>query len=98
VENNPVKAGLTLDPAQWKWSSAQAHISGRPDGLTDISAIGRHVANWRAMLADGLEAADRVDQSLSSGLPLADAQWIADRQLQFKQLLVRPKIGRPPKK
>ncbi len=72
IENNPVKAGLVASAEQWAWSSARAHISGAPDGLTDLE----HpfpVTNWRAYLADGVEASERDDEleaSMRSGRPL----------------------------
>lgn len=72
IENNPVKAGLVGTAEQWPWSSARAHISGAPDGLTDLE----HefpVTNWRAYLADGVEASERDDEveaAMRSGRPL----------------------------
>ena len=60
VEMNPVRAGLCTAAEGWPWSSARAHVSGVPDGLTDIAALGDHIRNWRAFLYDGAEAADRV--------------------------------------
>jgi putative transposase len=77
VENNPVVAGLVDNVEDWRWSSARAHVSGVADGLTDLGALKPHVRNWRAMLADGLDAADRVEASLRSGLPLAEPVWLA---------------------
>lgn len=76
IENNPVKAGLAEQAQQWQWSSARAHISGQPDGLTDVEALGQHIANWPAMLAKGLEAADEVDLALKTGRPLGQAEWL----------------------
>jgi putative transposase len=70
VENNPVAAGLVADAAQWRWSSARAHISGQGDGLTDVKAIGQHVRDWATMLRAGLEFADGedwIDAALRSG-------------------------------
>lgn len=67
IENNPVKAGLVKNAEDWRWSSARAHIWGKADGLTDIDALGRHVTNWRAMLAQGLESSDMIDRALQSG-------------------------------
>jgi len=45
IENNPVAAGLARRAEDWRWSSARAHVLGRNDGLTDIDALGHHVAN-----------------------------------------------------
>lgn len=73
VENNPVRAGLCRRAEDWRWSSARAHVLGVEDGLTEAAALGRQVRDWRAFLADGLEAADRdeeVEAALRSGRPL----------------------------
>ena len=70
VENNPVKAGLVDDAAQWPWSSARAYVAGHDDGLTDVAALGQHIADWTAMLRAGLEAADGdawIDDALRTG-------------------------------
>lgn len=78
VENNPVKAGLVERAEAWPWSSARAHVERRPDGFTDIVAIGEHVPNWRAMLAHGLEAGDsdeQVERALRCGRPIGEAAW-----------------------
>jgi putative transposase len=87
VENNPVAAGLVGRAEAWPWSSARAHVERRSDGLTDIDALGDHVADWRAMLARGLEAGDereRIAAALRSGRPLGSAAWrqaLVDRGL-----------------
>ncbi len=70
VENNPVAAGFVGRAEEWRWSSARAHVTGHPDGLTDTAALSGHIANWSAMLAHGLEAADenaRIERALRSG-------------------------------
>ena len=79
IENNPVAAGLVGHAEAWPWSSARAHVEWRPDGLTDLAGLGIHVANWRAMLARGLEAADereRIAASIRSGRPLGSPAWL----------------------
>ncbi len=78
VENNPVVAGMVGRAEAWPWSSARAHCEGRDDGLTDVAALGRHVANWRAMLSRGLETADeaeRIERALRTGRPLGSPAW-----------------------
>ncbi len=92
VENNPVKAGLITKAENWNWSSARAHIFGEDDGLTNVATIGRHVANWRAYLVDGVEAAERddaVEAAMRSGRPLGAKAWTA----QFAE--PRKPRGRP---
>lgn len=80
VENNPVKAAMVAAPGDWPWSSARAHLGRGRDPLTDVAAIGQHVGNWSAYLADGVEAADRdegVERALRTGRPLGTAAWAA---------------------
>jgi putative transposase len=93
VENNPVKAGLVHRAEDWPWSSARAHVSGDDDGLTNLAAIGRHIPNWRAMLADGLEAAERVDAAIRSGLPLGSDAWREELARQLGRSLIPAKRG-----
>lgn len=78
IENNPVAAGLVERAQAWPWSSARAHVERRPDGLTDIAALGAHIANWGAMLSRGLEAAGEdaaIERALRSGRPVGSAGW-----------------------
>jgi len=35
IENNPVRAGLVADPADYPWSSYRARVLGKDDGLVD---------------------------------------------------------------
>src|SRR5260370_39249387 len=39
VALNPVRARLVAEPADWRWSSVHAHLSGRPDGITALSPV-----------------------------------------------------------
>lgn len=75
IENNPVAARLVARAEDWRWSSARAHISNAPDGITDLAALGQHVTNWRAMLERGLEASDEVESAIRTGLPLGEEGW-----------------------
>jgi putative transposase len=73
VENNPVKAGLAASAGEWRWSSAKAHLGLAADPLTDIAAIGQHIGNWGAYLAEGLESADKdeaIEAAFRSGRPV----------------------------
>ncbi len=97
VELNPVRAGLVKRPEDWKWSSATAHLTGRPDGLTDLAAGRERIDDWRAFLDAGLEAdaysalrdAERSGRSLGSDTFRAQIAEASGRDLS-----VRPR-GRP---
>jgi putative transposase len=98
VENNPVTAGLVAQAERWLWSSARAHVAGRPDGLTDVVGLGRHVPDWRAMLERGLEAADeaeRIERAIRSGRPLGASAWLEELAGRFGLAPHPPSRGRP---
>lgn len=110
VENNPVAAGMAARAEQWRWSSARSHVAGRRvkgDPLTDVAALGAHVANWRAMLRHGLEAgeageeaeriAEAIEARLRTGRPLAAEAWIARREAELERALAPRKRGRKPR-
>lgn len=99
VENNPVAAGLVGRAESWPWSSARAHVAGLGDGLTDVAALGRHLPDWRAMLARGLEAGDeaeRIERALRSGRPLGEPAWLKALAERY-DLRAAPRRGRPPR-
>ena len=51
IERNPVRAGIVTDAWEHPWSSANAYVRGRADGLTDL--------NGHLGAPDGWTAADR---------------------------------------
>ena len=77
IECNPVKAGIVATAEEWRWSSARAHIDGEDDGLTDWRELRQHVADWRTMLAEGLDASDAVESALRSGRGLGNMPGLA---------------------
>src|SRR3989304_2607056 len=50
VELNPVRAGLVVNPADWPWSSARAHLSGRDDCLVKVAPLLAMIGDWNAFL------------------------------------------------
>ena len=107
VENNPVAAGMVAEAEKWPWSSARSHIVGKrakDDPLTDVVALGQHVACWRAMLHVGLEAgysaetADAIEAQMRTGRPLASAEWIADAERTMNRKLGPERRGPKPRR
>lgn len=101
IENNPVRAGLVAEAGDWPWSSARAHLGlAGEDGLTDVAALGDHIANWRAMLARGLEAADEtseVERACRSGLPLGEEGWRTSLAMSLGRRLAPGRRGPRPR-
>lgn len=106
VERNPVAAGIVPRAEDWRWSSARSHIAGkrtRHDPLTDVAALGDHVANWRALLRHGLAAGDAdeegvavaeaIEARLRTGRPLGDSTWIARAEAALARPLTPAKRG-----
>ena len=58
VEMNPVRARLVASPAQWRSSSAQAHLSGRNDGLVKVAPLLALVSDWKQLLHSALGEED----------------------------------------
>jgi putative transposase len=97
VENNPVAAGLVKRAEDWVWSSTRAHISGKPDGLTDLSYDFGGIANWRAMLTKGLEAADEdpaIEAAMRSGRPRGGDAWLKQLESKTGRTVIAKKRGR----
>jgi putative transposase len=105
VELNPVRAGLAARAEDWPWSSARAHVGGRADGLTDMSALAGLHRNWSAMLRDGLEAGDRsegesaaIESHIRTGRPRGGDAFVAALEAATGRALGRRKPGPKPRR
>ena len=109
VENNPVAAGMAARAQDWRWSSAASHVAGKRvagDRLTDLSALGLRVANWRAMLRHGWQAgdldaagealADAIEARLRTGRLLGADEWIAAQEAAMGRTLAPRQRGPRP--
>jgi putative transposase len=87
VEMNPVRAGLVPAPRAWKWSSAEAHLSGEdPWRIAEMgfwSEPGR-AARWRALLAEQDDGSERqaLRRATFSDQPFGDKEFVAAMQAQ----------------
>jgi putative transposase len=102
VELNPVRAGLTQFPWEWKWSSAIAHITGIDElGLLDWKPWDRFYdgEQWKAFLMSNvMETAlpDRVRRATRTGRPLGTEDFshrlevISGRKLAIPRRLRKP--------
>lgn len=104
VELNPVRTKLVKRAEDWRWSSARAHISGKGDGLTDLTALAGVHRNWRAMLRHGLEAGDvpaedaaAIEVHQRTGRPWGDAAFVASLEQATGRTLAKQKPGPKPR-
>jgi len=103
VELNPVRAGLAGRAEDWRWSSARAHVTGRPDGLTDLSALAGVHRDWRAMLARGLKAGDggdaesaAIEAHIRTGRPRGGEAFVAALEARTGRALRKRRPGPRP--
>ena len=99
VELNPVRAGLVADAAEWPWSSATAHLSGRDDRLVRVAPILAMINDWRGFLDSAIreEETQALRDHGRTGHPLGSATFV-ERLEQAAGRLLRPrKPGRPAK-
>jgi len=50
VELNPVRAGLVVNPGDYQWSSAMAHLRGVNDSLVSVDPLLDLVGSWQGFL------------------------------------------------
>ena len=100
VELNPVRAKLVPMADDWRWSSARAHVTGKPDGFTDLSALAGIHANWKSMLRHGLEAGDMSEDELAAieshmrtGRPRGGEAFVGALETRLGRTLKRRKPG-----
>lgn len=98
VELNPLRARLVGAAADWPWSSAQAHLAGRDDGLVDVKPLLELVGDWRDFLDAGLseDERDAIRSAERTGRPLGSAPFIARLEKRLHRPLARGKPGPKP--
>jgi len=77
VERNPVAARMCRHPADWKWSSAFAHLRGKDDDLVRVRPMLDRVDDWDACLSD-INACEHetIERHTRTGRPLGAADFI----------------------
>ena len=99
VELNPVRANLVTDAAEWAWSSAKAHLSGRDDRLATVAPMLAMVADWRGFLDSAIgeeELRDLRDHG-RTGRPLGSPTFVERLENLAGRALSPQKPGRKSK-
>jgi len=98
VELNPVRAKLAAAPADYRWSSARAHLKGKDDGLVRVSPLLDIAGSWRRLLAS-VVSEEELKQFRSherTGRVLGDDKLLRRLETKLAPILRRQKPG--PKK
>ena len=103
VEQNPVRAGMVERALEWPWSSAVAHVYGRPGSVTlDLTGWRRDYtgAKWAEVLDLGIRDAafvERLRQSNDTGRPMGSAEFMYRMEVSLGRPVLPRKPGRKPK-
>ena len=103
VELNPIRAGLTVMPWDWPWSSAKAHSQKHAnDAVLDRSGRldGWDYAGWREGLRSGISQTecDSIRRATHTGEPLGSREFLRQLERQAGRRLQVLARGRPPKR
>jgi len=99
VETNPVRAKLVSSPAEWRWSSARAHLDGHDDELVRASALLEIVtSDWAQFLDQALAAGEvaAMRKHERTGRPLGDPAFVERVENELCRVLRRSKPGPKP--
>jgi len=96
VENNPVRAGIVKTAEEYPWSSAPAHVLGKPDSLLSPNGLGIQKKAWRAYLREQEEEAEIEDIRARSmtGRPLGGDEFVAQLEDSLEREIRLKRAGR----
>lgn len=99
VELNPVRANLVADAADWRWSSATAHLLGRDDRLVKVAPMLAMVPNWRPLLDSAMveEELKQLRSHSGTGQPFGNSESIEGLEHTVGRILRPRKPERKPK-
>ncbi len=98
VERNPVAASLCVNPQDWEWSSARAHLKGEDDELVSVEPMIKRVGNWTEYLSgsDNSNNTDLIKQHTRTGRPLGSTEFIRKLEVFTGEELAPKRTGRKP--
>ena len=104
VENNPVRAELAKTAESYPWSSANAHVFGKPNILLSPNKLGIQQKDWKAYLREIEEEEElkEIRARILSGRPLGGDYFITSLEKTLGREIRprspgRKKIGTPVK-
>jgi len=95
IELNPVRAQLTAHPADFRWSSARAHLSGQDDALVKAAPLLGLVPDWRVLLESGMDEGKTklLRRHERTGRPLGSETFLKQVEASVGRILRRGKPG-----
>ncbi len=98
VERNPVAARLCVNPQDWEWSSARAHLKGEDDEPVSVEPMFKRVGNWTEYLSgsDNSSNTDLIKQHTRTGRPVGSTEFIHELEVFTREELAPKRPGRKP--
>jgi putative transposase len=95
VETNPVRAGITKSPGDYSWSSAAAHLYGKPNKILTHFYLEEEIEDWREYLGqkEGNQNLDLIRQNTYTGRPLGSIDFLMQLEEMSGQILIPRKPG-----
>jgi putative transposase len=98
VEMNPVAAGMTTLPEEFRWSSAAAHLAGKDDQLVKVRPLLDIVRDWQEFLTlTNEEELALLKKHERSGRPLGGISFVESLEGELERQLRPAKRGPKPK-
>jgi len=95
VERNPVAAKLCHDPADWRWSSASAHLRGEDDRLVRVQPMLDRVGSWRDSSAcEQVQDKPQIERHTQTGRPLGSTTFVEHLEELTGRRLLPQRPGR----
>jgi putative transposase len=95
VEQNPVRAKMVANRAEYPWSSAAAHCSGYEDPWLDIESPPFTIPDWRQRLNTGSngQADEFLRECTTTGRPCGDSAFVLRIEEKSNRDFTRKKPG-----
>ena len=104
VEMNPVRAGLVVSPAEWRWSSFRCNADGQPDALVRPHPLYLALADSSSKRREGYRVlfttplaqpvVDAIRRATNKGIPLIFDDSASDLERRLARLSGAKRTGR----
>jgi len=99
IAMNPVKAGLTNRPEQYRWSSTAKYVYGKSDPLVKACRLHEMVEDWSGYFDQNVDPIlnERMRIHEQTGRPLGSEKFVMKLEKKLNRILRPKKAGRPKK-
>lgn len=98
TELNPVRAHLCVEPHEWPWSSARAHLSGADDAVVSVQPMLQRAKDWSRYLSQSANSGEvtGIRRYSRTGRPAGDTAFLERLEALTGLSLRKMQSGRRP--